>query len=447
MDARQAAAMATGESRDRVGSALMIRLRNSLAFLSVLAVSGAVLGAAPGALSKDFTSDDQANAEIAKRLNIPVYFAVPASARGTIPKSIDTTDRLIDFKHPDGKGKEGDVGLRLVVAKRAGLANRLGKSGLIQTGDLMLTFRSEWGGAGAYPNVQLGISHTGIAYIKDGVLHNLDNPMNEEYLGAGLRGELTSEHYRTLRFIHVIRPRGLTDAQRSNLQGWITRLASNAKRVYPKEISFNQDYNAPKYKSGQPVSFVKHMGQTALGQNPPGTVDMFCSEFAWSLLALRDCDPAKSDGAFKGSGVPSCVKPAMKPMRATGDYITRRGRSSYTGLAEGPLLVIDALKLPEAERDKLLHAVFVANQTGMAKLSAGHKTLAESMQPKFEPLEKYYLGVNGKWGPTFEARLISNAFNKGIPENYSPTSFLINTFLPPSNTNRTMDYIATIMIE
>jgi hypothetical protein len=134
-------------------------------------------------------------------------------------------------------------------------------------------------------------------------------------------------------------------------------------------------------------------------------------------------------------------------MKATGDYITRRGRSSNAGLAEGPLLVVDSLKLPDAERNKLLHTVFVENKAGMAKMSAGHKQVAEAYQSKFEPLEKYYLGVNGKWGPSWDARLISAGFRRGIPQNYSPTSFLINTLLPANNVNRTMDYVATIVIE
>jgi hypothetical protein len=411
-------------------------------FVLALATAGLAL-TATAARSKDFTFDEKTNKEIANRIKIPVYFAVPASARAPLPKSIETSDRLVDFKHPDAKG--GDVGLRLVVAKRAGLAQRLGKSGLLQTGDLLLTFRAEWGGAGAYPNVQMGISHTGIAYIKDGVLHNLDNPLNAEYLGA--RGELNSEHYRTLSFIHVIRPRNLTDAQRANLLEWTSRLAASSGRVYPKQIAFNQDYNAPKFKRGRSPEFVKHLGQIALGQNPPGTVDMFCSEFVWSLLSLRDCDPSKTADSFKGSRVPSCVKEPMKPMSATGDYVTRRGRHSYSGLTEGPLLVVDSLKLPAEEKQKLLHAVFVDNPNGLAKLSAGHKTLAQSMKPKFAPLEKYYLGVGGPWGPTMEARMVSIAFNRGIPDNYSPTSFLINTLLPANNVNRTMDYVATIMIE
>jgi hypothetical protein len=424
----------------------MPKTMNVLAFVLSIAAAGSVLGAPP-AVSKDFTYDEKVNAEMARRLKIPVYFALPASARLALSKTIDTSDRLIDFKHPDGKGAQGDVGLRLVVAKRAGMAARLGKSGLFQTGDLLLTFRSEWGGAGAYPNVQMGISHTGVAWIKDGVLHNIDNPLNEEYLGAGNRGELNSEHYRTLQFIHVIRPRNLTEAERANIVAWATRLTSSAKRVYPKELSFNQDYNAPKYQSGRPVEFVKQLGQIGLGQDPPGNVGMFCSEFAWSLLALRDCDPAKSGDAFKKSGIPSCVKPIMEPMKATGDYITRRGRYSYAGLAEGPLLVVDSLKLPDAARDKLLHTVFVPSKDGLSKMSVGHRQVAEQYQSKFEPLEKYYLGVNGKWGPTLQARLISSGFRNGIPQNYSPTSFLINTLLPPNNTYRTMDYVATIVIE
>jgi hypothetical protein len=416
-------------------------------FILTFVVAAAVVTATP-VRSKEFTFDDKVNAEMARKLNIPVYFAVPASARLDLPKTINVSGRLIDFKHPGAKGAPADIGLRLVVVKRADLARNLGRSGLVQTGDLMLTMRAEWGGAGPYPNIQMGISHTGIAYIKDGVLHNLDNPMNTEYLGPQYRGDLTSEHYKTLNYLHIIRPRNLTDEQRANILGWAIRLASNAPRLYPKQIKFNEDYNAPKYKAGRPVEFVKHFGQSALGQDPPGTVDMFCSEFAWTLLSLRDCDPGKSAEAFRGSRIPSCVKEPMRPMLATGDYMSRRGRNSYSGLSDGPLMVIDAMKLPDAQRDQLLHSVFVDTPAGLAKLSVGHRKVAEEMKPKFAPLEKYYFGVyKGLWGPSWEARRISNAFNRSIPENYSPTSFLINTLLPSKNSHRTMDYVATVVIE
>jgi hypothetical protein len=92
--------------------------------------------------------------------------------------------------------------------------------------------------------------------------------------------------------------------------------------------------------------------------------------------------------------------------------------------------------------------VFVENQSGMDKMSAGHKKVAEDMQPKFEKLKDYYLGLSGGGVvQRLRARLISSGFNGAIPENYSPTSYLINTLLPPDNVNRTMDYVATIVIE
>src|SRR5262245_39677063 len=64
---------------------------------------------ASAASAKDFTYDEKANQEMARRLKIPVYFAVPTSARAKLPNTVNTTDRLVDFKHPDAKG--GDVGL------------------------------------------------------------------------------------------------------------------------------------------------------------------------------------------------------------------------------------------------------------------------------------------------------------------------------------------------
>lgn len=413
--------------------------------LMPLAVAFALALSATAAGAQQFTYSDKANQELAKRLNIPVYFTVPSSAYATLPAQIKTSDRLILFKHPDANG--ADVGLRVMVAKRDGLARRLGKSGLLQTGDLMLTFRAEWGGAGAYPDVQMGISHTGIAYIKDGVLHNLDNPMDEVYLGKGYRSDLTSEHYRTLSLIHIIRPRGLTDQQRANLYEWITRLAGSASKVYPKEIAFNSDYNAPKFRSGRPLTFVQQLGQIALGQDPPGKVDMYCSEFAWSVLSLRDCDPKATGDLFKGSSVPSCVKPPMTPMPATGSIIGSLG-SGKAGLADGPLMVINTLGLPADAKRKLIHSVFLENPAGLAKLSSGHQAVAKQFQSDFSKLETYYLGMSG--GTVLEkaqASYISFRFGNAIPQNYSPTSYLINTLLAPNNPNRTMDYVATVLIE
>lgn len=395
----------------------------------------------------DFTFDEKTNAQLAKKLNIPVYFAVPKSTWASLPKDIKTTDKLVEFRHPDGIKAKGDVGLRLVVAKRSGLAQRLGKSGLLQTGDIMLTFRSEWGGAGAYPNIQMGISHTGFAYIdKNGNLRNLDNPMDGEYVGPG---NLTSEHYRTLNFLHIIRPRNLTDQQKANLLAWATRLNAAAGKVYPSQIAFNQDYNKPKYQPGRPLTFIKDFGSIALGQGHNGKpLDIYCSEFVFSLLSLRNCDPVKDADAFKGRRVPACVKEPMEPMKATGNVLPLHGRNSYSGLADGPLLVLDQLQLPDDVRKPLIDSIFAENPAGMSKMSVGHRQVAQQMQPQFEKLKGYYVGMTGRTWQNWRARLVGTGFNwAGIAENYSPTSYLINTLLPANNNNRSMDYVATIFIE
>jgi hypothetical protein len=412
------------------------------------AVALLALGAMPAAAKKDFSFSEKANDRLAKKLNIPIYFTVPKSTWAPLKPPFNTTDVLLDFVHPDAIKSGSDAGLRLIVTPRSGMAARLAKSGIIETGDILLTFRAEWGGAGAYPNIQMGISHTGLAYIKDGKVRNLDNPLNEEYLGRGMSADLTSEHYRTLSLIHVIRPRDLSEQERKNIAAWAARINATAKKIYPSQIKFNDDYNAPKFKDGRSLDFVKRLGQIALGQSPAGTLDMYCSEFVWSVLALKDCDPATTGDAFKGTRVPACVKAPMKPLSAAGNAVSNEGRSSFVGLADGPLTVIDKLKIPAADRNRLLQSVFVENPDALKKMSEGHRKVAETMQPKFETLQDYYLGVSGgNVVQRLRAKLIRSAFNRAVPENYSPTSFLLNTLLPPDNVNRTMDYVATIVIE
>jgi hypothetical protein len=409
----------------------------------VLVMALVAIGAAPVA-SKEFKFDEPTNERMARKFSLPAFFALPASARASIEADIDTTDLLVDFKHP---AAAGDIGLRLVVSKRAGMAARLGKSGLVQTGDILLSFRPEWGGAGAYSNIQMGISHTGLAYLEGGTVRHLDTPLTEEYLGAGLSGDFSSEHYRTLQAFHIIRPRGLSDSSRANISAWVHRIKAIAGSTYPSRIKFNPDYNAPKYKSGMPNQFVKTLGQVALGYKPKGTLAMFCSEFVWSVLSLRNCDPVAGAAAFRRDSMPSCVHEPMRPMMATGDFVVLHTPTSYAGLADGPLMVIDALKLPEPEHGRLLQSVFAQNANNLKKLSPGHRAVAMEMQPKFAQLALYYLNIGGSEAERAMALELGQEFARAVPANYSPASFLINTLLPRDNVNRTMDYVATVVIE
>jgi hypothetical protein len=65
----------------------------------------------------------------------------------------------------------------------------------------------------------------------------------------------------------------------------------------------------------------------------------------------------------------------------------------------------------------------------------------------FAKLEKYYRGALAGGFSGVKARLTSKFIGWSIRENYSPTSFLINTMLPPDSRHRTMDYVATIVIQ
>ena len=79
----------------------------------------------------------------------------------------------------------------------------------------------------------------------------------------------------------------------------------------------------------------------------------------WSQCPAVERVPGKVSGdwLFKGTRVPSCIKPPMRPLVATGNNVPNEGRSSRIGLADGPLTVIDGLKIPKADRQKLLEQV------------------------------------------------------------------------------------------
>lgn len=403
---------------------VMIAIVTTAAFLPIPSVA------------KNFTPGERVSKMMDAKFKLPIFFTLPDSARAKLPDDIKTTDTLVDYRHP----KNNKAGLRLVVTKRSGWPDRLAKSGIIQTGDILLTFRPEWGGGGAYPNVQMGISHTGVAYVKDGKLYNIDNPMDNLHIG------FTSEQYGTAKMLHIIRPRGLTDKQRANIVFWGSKLRDGRDAIYPKQIKFNDDYNAPHYADDKSGGFVRDLGQAAMGQSLPNKpLGMYCSEFAWSLLSLRNCDPSSASG-FGGSKVPSCISQPMKPMRATGDFINKRSKSSYTGLVDGPLMVIDSLGLPQTERESMLKTVFEVTNT-KTNMSEGHMTVAKAMQDNVPKLEKYYIDAGKPLWSSLRGRTIAFGLRRQIPDNYSPTSYLINTTLPADNANRTMDYVATIVFE
>ena len=378
-----------------------------------------------------FVFDPVVNKQLGDKLSIPVFYALPESAYLRSYEDLTAADGLWDFRHPDSAGAQAQVGLRVYLTPRRDAAKRLATGGFVQTGDIILTFRPEWGFMGPYPNIQMGVSHTALALVEDGTVSNIDNPLTDEYLGS-----LVADHYQKTQALHIIRPRNLSAEEKANLLGWGKRLIKLAPKIYPSQLSFNQDYSVPKYAGD--MTFVKTLGQIALQINKTAKVDLYCSEFIWALLSLKDCDPGQPD-AFAQDGVPACIKPFFKPLPMLGDYfVDPKAPGARLGLSDGPLAVINSMGLPDKEKAALIHQVFEHKRA----MSPGHAALAQSLEPFYLPLEGYYEGIQSG---TPKALQIMNNFNGRVKPNYSPASFLINTLLPVDSEERGMDVVGTVV--
>ena len=381
-----------------------------------------------------FVFDPEVNARIAEKLDIPVFYTFPDSAYSPDLELAGSLDGLYDFRHPGSAAAAKSTGLHVYATRRQGVAARLAASGLVRTGDIILTFRPEWGFRGPYPNVQMGVSHAGLAFVEKGLMQTLDNPMTEEYLGP-----MISAHYQEARALHIIRPRGLTAGQRANLLGWAQKMYRHAAEIYPAQLSFNLNYFEPKYSSDP--GFAKTLGLIALRSDKTAKLDLYCSEFVWAMLSLKGCDPALPE-EFSSPGVPACLKAPFIPLQMTGDYFSGPGApGARLGLADGPLAVIAALGLPEEEKQRLIHQVFQVERP-LTALSPGHRAVAERMAPYFSQLETYYAGIEAG---TPEALQTANSFNGGVKANYSPASYILNALLPSDSGERKLDIVATVL--
>lgn len=385
----------------------------------------------PAVPSGPFVFDPVVNAKLAAKLNIPVFYALPESAYLPRLGEITPTDGLWEFRHPGAPGAANPAILRVYLTPHENVAQRLAASGLIQTGDVLLTFRPEWGFQGAYPNIQMGISHAGMALVENGVVSNIDNPLTREYIG-----NLAAKHYKEIAALHIIRPRDMNAAQKANLLGWARKLLNLAPSIYPSQLSFNQDYFSPKYTAN--LKFVKTVARIALQQDKNAKASLYCSELIWALLSLRNCDPAQP-GVFAQEGTPACIKPVFAPLPMLGDVFSNsKSPLARLGLSDGPLAVISSLGLPEEDKKQLLRQVFERRRA----LSPGHAAVAESLAPFFMKLEGYYTGIQAQEPAALQ---IMNSFNASVKPNYSPTSYLIDTLLPADSGERKMDVVGTIV--
>ncbi len=428
--------------------------------------------------------------------DVPPYFALPRGAWLRLPDFFDTTDKLFSYQVPGALSPESSVGYRFYISDRdVDLSVRLAKSGFVKNGDVLIAFRKDWAGTSVYPQIQMGQSHAGLAFIDKhcddngqncvDYVRNLDQPFLRDYLipprDQLLRmGHLEDGHfYKQTGMLHILRPRSLTPERRKNIQKWAKMLVDNADNFFPWVLNFNKNYLDPNLRPGDTTyEFVKILGQIALNSTNIEALRIqthlkaYCSETIWALQALSNCDP--DDPAIRaqifGVTPAACIKPIFAPIPMIGDAITAPSPQAVAGMAEGPPMVIRSMNVDHETQEKLLASVFEEG-TGVAGMSQGQLAMNRKLKPVFEKLKDYYFGVFEKAQEDPEAKAqrleaalatkkifntigpfpaVDNGLRTAQDEpvqflpNYSPTSYGINALLPTDNVNREMDYVGTV---
>lgn len=378
-----------------------------------------------------------------------------------VPKSNDTNSVVLtDYIAMGAQSEQGSaLGLRMALApqeSRLEAARSMAESGLIQTGDIIISTRPKFANSLQYLALQLLNTHVSLAVVvKEGsrkVVYNLDMPMDAEMLGGKALGfgksVMDSNHFTEENenlMLQVLRPR-LTDAQKQNLQVWLEKALAKAqkKSIYGSSISFNSDYNSPTYRENENLSFVQDTARLLLGQKmlEHDHMQMFCSEFAWVMLSLKDCNP-------DGSNLNSCAQEFFKPMQMLGSVFSNGQATdqSLFGMIDGiPSLIQQTGANPQIAMN-LIDFALPGLEKEAKGLSAGHKGVAQAMAPLIAQMNGYF-----KLTLSQNAQLIEGAraqINPLTPRNYSPTGFGVHAAMPNEINGQTveqkkMDYVVTI---
>lgn len=372
----------------------------------------------------------------------PFYFSVPKSV-------VSVPLNRAGYSYPTlwNKSTEADdVGLRVIAIQqgvgveahktaRRDMARQLARSGVLQDGDLVLTFRPELAGTMPYPHIQMGATHAGLVYTSGGAAFNIDSPLDGEYVGqfdtSHYAGNGTTDNGTDA--LHIVRPRGMTDTRRAQLRTWVGDLKSALPRIngQRQQVKFQSDYLVPSYVSKQMTTrqTVTTLGKIILEADTSTKLPMYCSEFAWHMLALSSCTEAeiRTAPAEGAACVDEVFAPA--PLVAAND--------NEIGMAEGPLLSLMAT--PAADRETLLATVFATGDA--AKLSSGHRAVSEQVAPLMGPLSQFF-GARAAGASVTDTAGVAGQLNANMPNNYSPTTFLAQAMGPADK--RPVDYVATV---
>ncbi|WP_333605305.1 hypothetical protein [Novosphingobium sp.] len=343
-------------------------------------------------------------------LDVSPFMMPPRSTWAAISPSADSNVVVTEGGGTDGAGFR-TIHLRKSTHATKQAAVDLARSGLVKTGDILLSFRPLWDNTLAYAHMQLGVSHSALAFVVSDAagpfVMTLESPMS---YSSPMN---YPEHYSDLDAIHIIRP-NLNAVQVTNLEKWARLAGSKQDR-----FEFYSDYGKPMYQRGvagvsTPSEEAKLLAQILLGQDARKFAS-YCSEFVWAMLSLRDCDPA----AFSGTCVHSPFSTASGMM--TGLVPQLHGDS---GLAQGAEASLTGGGVAAPERKTTLtQKVFVdvlTNESQLAgRMSSGHIAVAKANRPGIQAINGYYSA--GEPAP------VASAINAGIVDNVSPTSYIVRS--------------------
>ena len=381
--------------------------------------------------------------------------------RSDDPDSVVLTDYIALNKQSDTGSA---LGLRMALApmeSRLKASQSMAESGLIKTGDIIVSTRPMFANSLQYLALQLLATHisTAVVVTENGkkVVYNIDMPMDADMLGGAAVGfgksVFDSPHFtgdNDNLMLHVLRPR-LDDNQRTNLQKWYELALSQAraKTMYPASVSFNTDYNSPTYRETSDLSFVGDIARLLLGKKMLANqhMQMFCSEFAWTMLTLRDCNP--NDASFSNTKQPSCIKEFFKPMLMFGSAfsIGKASDQDLFGMTDGIPTLINATGADPQTSKRLIDFALPGVEKEAKGLSNGHKSVAAEMKDLISNTNKYFSVLLTKDNQMIEG--FRSQLNPVSPRNYSPTGFVVQAAMPDmfngqKVTQKKLDYVATI---
>lgn len=341
-----------------------------------------------------------------RALRVSEYMMAPTATWAQVPASPIVTEE---------KTAAGDLGFRVIHLKAADKASKraaveLASTGLVQAGDIFLSFRPEWDGTLAYAHMQLGISHAALAFVVDEggskFVHTIETPIN---YSSPMN---SSHHYGDLNAIHIIRP-SLSQTQRTNLSKWARKILAN-----PSRMGFFSDYGTPWYARAagrKPIDQIKELGKVA---TQGGTFNAYCSEFVWTLLGLRDCDP----GNYRVGS--NCEKPIYGNANGAMDALIP-GLLGDSGLVQGPEAALLNAGKPQAARNATLKDVvfkdILRDPDQLAgRMSSGHRAVAEANSGLMTTIANNYYGGG-------EPAQLAAGINAQVTDNFSPTSFMVRS--------------------